>query len=303
MKHVHNWAPLREGYPQLICKCGALKAKEVKAGQNTITLGPSGTADVARFTTSSPTVSQAGDLSVDANAGRPVAFVGGGTYSGHQVEEPDVQRFWSWSADPSGVTTTQNEGTTVAISGFVSTAVRTTSGLIFMQTTAGAGTPGYQTGTTLATSVTQPNYRPYFTAIIRTHSSVANQRTWVALTPSDPTGTGVPTSTLGWRYDTSSGDTTWICYTSGPVSGSTQVNTGITVVADTVYVMQMRIATTSRAEFVTRTAGAAPVTSLSTANFPTTVQVLNVQVRSRALVSGAGIGFGHISIQEGQRVI
>ena len=115
--------------------------------------------------------------------------------------------------------------------------------------------------------------------------------------------TALPSSTLGWRYDTSAGDTNWIAYTSA-ISATTS-DTGVALATNTVYILQMRIPTTSRAEFVTRnlTTSGAPVTTALTGFMPTGVTTLNLTARSRALVAGAEIGIGQLTVQEGRRVI
>lgn len=68
--HEHRYVPIRHGYPQRICKCGAMKI-----GKNTITLSPGG-ADVLRWSTTQAATA-AGDIGMNVTTGRPSAFVGG----------------------------------------------------------------------------------------------------------------------------------------------------------------------------------------------------------------------------------
>ena len=298
--HRHEWKPLLKGYPQLICKCGALRAKHVKVGKNTITMSPLGSSDnLMRFTTSGMTLAAAGDMSVDTASGRPVGFIAN-TRSLGLIEQPDQNRQWTWSADTGG-TTIQNDGVLTTMSpGGTASVLRTNTGTFINYNRVGAGDYGIQTGTTIATSVTQTQYSPFMAAVIRTGSSVANTRFWICLAGSNVMLTASPSSTIGFRYDTSAGDSTWVAFTSGIASFNPQ-STGVTVSPNTTYFLLFRCLT-ARADFWASAAGSTPSLVTSTSDFPTTVTTLNCFARGRPLVAGGDLAIGKISIMEGRRI-
>lgn len=305
MPHVHDWSSLREGFPQLICKCGGLRAKHVKVGSNTITMSPLGTGDnLMRFTTAAPSLTATGDISVDTNSGRPVVINGGLTRSLNMVDQPDQNRQWTWAADTSS-TTVLLDGTASTLGAVgTPTLVRTSSGSFINYNSAGAGDfgPG-RTGTTFTSAVTQSQYSPYLAAYVRFGpGAVSNIRVWVALAGSDTMVTALPSSTLGFRFDSSGGDTTWVAYTSDSTTPNAQ-STGITVAANTVYFLMMRC-TTSRCDFWASVAGGTPTVTTSTSNFPTTVTSLNAVCLGRpTLAVSNDFGFSKFSVMEGQRIV
>ena len=71
MIHQHNFVPIKRGYPQKICTCGAMKI-----GANTITMSPGGT-DVVRWS-ATQAATAAGDVGMNTTSGRLSTFVGGG---------------------------------------------------------------------------------------------------------------------------------------------------------------------------------------------------------------------------------
>jgi len=89
---------------------------------------------------------------------------------------------------------------------------------------------------------TQSRYRPVFSALIRTGSSIASQRIWVALTSanlSQTDGTGaLATRYIGLRFSTAAGDTTWHLASGDGTTGSAQ-DSGITVQANTAYLITL----------------------------------------------------------------
>jgi hypothetical protein len=94
---------------------------------------------------------------------------------------------------------------------------------------------------------TQSRYHPVYTALVRTGTSIAQQRIWVALSSgdlsqSDGVGTPMATRFIGLRYSTAAGDTDWQLVTSDGITGSA-IDTGIPVQAGTVYLIQLNWAT------------------------------------------------------------
>lgn len=74
--HVHTWVPIRRGFPQMICRCGAMKSRGMVVGENTITLSPAGVGDVIRWSATQAPVA-AGDIGMNVTTGNPQAFIGG----------------------------------------------------------------------------------------------------------------------------------------------------------------------------------------------------------------------------------
>lgn len=295
--HKHEWKPLRRGFPQLICRCGALKARHVKVGKNSITMSPLGSGDnLLRFTTSGMVLAVAGDVSVDIATGRPIAFLAD-TRSMGMIEQPDQNRMWTWSADPIS-TAIQSDGVqTIAALGTPSL-IRTNTGTFINYNTAGT-LCGIRTGNTFTTSVTQPQYSPFVACVIRTGSSVSDTRFWVCLNAGDPTGTALPSSTVGFRCDRSI-ESTWKSYTSS-VSAST-ADTGITIAANTTYFMLWRL-TTSRCDYWCSVAGGTPVLTSLTTNIPGAVTTQNFSALARRIgVPAVDIGVAKVSIMEGRRI-
>lgn len=72
--HVHTWVPIRRGFPQMICRCGAMKSRGMVVGENTITVSPAGVGDVIRWSATKAPVA-AGDIGMNVTTGNPQAFV------------------------------------------------------------------------------------------------------------------------------------------------------------------------------------------------------------------------------------
>jgi hypothetical protein len=94
---------------------------------------------------------------------------------------------------------------------------------------------------------TQSRYHPVYTALVRTGSSITQQRIWVALSSadlsqSDGVGTPMATRYIGLRFSTAAGDTDWQLATSDGITGSA-IDSGIAVQPNTVYLIQINWAT------------------------------------------------------------
>jgi hypothetical protein len=89
---------------------------------------------------------------------------------------------------------------------------------------------------------TQSRYRPIFTALIRTGSSIASQRIWVALTSADLSQTdgigALATRYIGVRFSTAAHDTDWELASGDGTTGSVQ-DTGIAVQPNTAYLITL----------------------------------------------------------------
>ncbi len=72
----HKPIAIRRGYPQVMCKCGALGVRSLKIGANSITMSPAGVGDVIRWSATQNAVA-AGDIGMDVSTGVPNAFING----------------------------------------------------------------------------------------------------------------------------------------------------------------------------------------------------------------------------------
>jgi hypothetical protein len=89
---------------------------------------------------------------------------------------------------------------------------------------------------------TESRYQPIYSALIRTGSSIAEQRIWVALTSADLSqsdGVGaLATRYIGVRYSTSANDKDWQVGSGDGTTGSVQ-DSGIAVQANTYYLIEL----------------------------------------------------------------
>jgi hypothetical protein len=87
-----------------------------------------------------------------------------------------------------------------------------------------------------------PSWQPMFEWNGRTFGNVSDIRLWRGLRDSDLTASTDPTSarSIGFRFDTGAGDTTWKAYVSNGTS-STVRDTGIAVATATVYRLALEV--------------------------------------------------------------
>jgi len=89
---------------------------------------------------------------------------------------------------------------------------------------------------------TQARYHPVMTALVRTGTSIASQRMWVALSSanlSETDGVGaITTRYIGLRYSTSAGDTDWMIASGDGTTGSA-IDSGVPVSPSTPYLIQL----------------------------------------------------------------
>jgi hypothetical protein len=123
---------------------------------------------------------------------------------------------------------------------------------------------------------TQSRYNPIYTALIRTGSSITQQRIWVALTSanlSQSDGAGsISTRYIGVRFSTSAGDTDWQLASGDGSTGSVQ-DTGVAVQPNTAYLIVLNWATGGELDCqINNVSCAAKTTNLDTGN-PTNLGV------------------------------
>ena len=123
---------------------------------------------------------------------------------------------------------------------------------------------------------TESRYHPIFTALVRTGSSIANQRIWVALSSGDLSQTdgvgSLATRYVGLRFSTSAGDVDWQLASGDGTTGSV-IDTGITVQPNTSYLIQLNWSVDGQLDcLINNISCAAKTTNLDTGN-PTNLGV------------------------------
>lgn len=139
----------------------------------------------------------------------------------------------------SATTLTAIGGGTITVTGTAAAVTNTDSDFISYTAAAGAG---QQAGVRGNTSGRQwASWRPRFSAMIRTGANIADQRIWVALSSVTLTADvpAVGQRQIGFRYSTTAGDTTWKCLSSDAAGTSAASDTGITVAANTTYLLYL----------------------------------------------------------------
>lgn len=236
-QHKHEWVPIREGYPQKICKCGVLRALGIKSGNNTITINPSPlTQEVIRWTSfHNPSV---GDLGMNA-VGRPTFSNGtGNVLMAAGTRDANFTRTVSWATNPNATT----------ITGSGTNTVMSTEGASVASTSLGSSGWGIQFTTTAALNSDAgwlagafTDARSEFGSILditmRTTSTVGtNVRYWIGLFSGDPMGSATPAvSMAAFRYDTSADGTSFwrTCTSAG--AGLQVTTTTSTITTGTTY--------------------------------------------------------------------
>ena len=89
---------------------------------------------------------------------------------------------------------------------------------------------------------TQSRYHPIYIALVRTGSSIAQQRIWVALSSAELSQTdgvgAIATRYIGVRFSTAAGDTTWKLASGDGTTGSVN-DTAVLVQPNTFYLIQL----------------------------------------------------------------
>ena len=174
-----------------------------------------------------------------------------------------------------------------------------TMNMIGFQSGAVSGNNAGFTGSNKA--LTRFDFRPRYTAIIRTDSVVTSQRVYVGLDNGDPSGVsnlaGLNGNRLAvFRYDTGLGDTTWQAITSDGTTASA-TDTGVTVTASTTYTMQVDASVAGT--FLFRINNAATPQVSKTTNLPTGTTDIGVDGVVTTLTSAArNIYVAHVYLEQ-----
>jgi len=287
-EHVCRFVPIRRGYPQRICICGAMRV-----GANTITLSPAGVGDVARWSASQAAVA-AGDLAMNVSTGRARQFaLGFSREMGSVVDGMGSRRQW-------GIT--QRVGETTLTEYGILAADYAENGGATLVSTAGGQFNEYSTGAAINGDAgvtgspfvhTQRQFNPIFSAAFRTGALVTTVRFWIGLFSADPMASATPAVHLmGFRFDTGVDGTTWRAVTDNASGVPTVTDTTVTVSASTNYLLQVvaNPAATSVLFFIDGVLRATHAATL-----PTATQDLGLNVQVRNIVAGArAINFSNL---------
>ena len=232
MNHKHRWVLLRPGFPQRICRCGAIKALALQVGEHSISLSPAG--DVIRWSASQAALAK-GDIGMDVSTGRPRAFV----LDADQLLALAAETFGFEDRRMWGIQ--QNSGlTTLSQLGFI-TAPTIEGTASVLDVAGGAQFINYLTAAVInsdggwlssAFSQTRFDYRPIYDAVVQTGSDITSIRHWIGLFSADPMASSAPAvSLMAFRYDTGADGTAfWRTVTnSGGVPTVTVTTTAIAV--------------------------------------------------------------------------
>lgn len=280
--HEHDWVPIKEGYPQKICKCGILRTPELKVGQNTVTLSPAAV-DVIRW--SSSTAPTAGlDLGMSSN-GRPSFLLGSGGVTEQRlalgVDDVQYNINKTWQTNPA-LTTVQNAGTVTTMAfvvGSTPTSV-STANIGWGISDASVATINNDAGWSVsAFTDVKTEHVPNAMFTIRTGAVITAVRYWVGFFSATPMGSATPAVHLAaFRYDTAADGTAfWRCATAA--GGAPQLTTTTSSIAASVsYDMRISCLSGSTRFFINGTAVAVHSTTV-----PTSTQSMGPWAQVRTL--------------------
>jgi hypothetical protein len=98
-------------------------------------------------------------------------------------------------------------------------------------------------------------------------ADISSQRVWFGLFSGDPMASDLPVLHIAaFRYSTAAGDVNWQAVTGGGAAAVT--DTGIAVVADTIYVLKMQVNITTVFFYINDVLVATRTTSLPTSTTP-----------------------------------
>ena len=300
-KHKHKWEPLREGYPQKLCWCGAMKVQEIHAGTRTVSLGST----VATFSGSTaPVVS--GDMTVIDTRLR--SLTSADDLGARNVDEPSPLRIWQIAADPEG-TGTLIGGPVIVQSGISATVTEEGFGQILSTShgqykryrTAGGAPP--QDAGIRSTSFTQtrPFFNPVFTCAFSSDLLSTPTRFWIGLTSADSMGAndgaGLNIAAIHFLTGTSA---SWNAVTNDGSGTGTITASGFPFSAGSGIVITIQV-TTSAVRFTFRTGtGGNPTTVSHTTQLPTLAGDLGFIAQARQLGAAvAGFGFRMVNLGQG----
>lgn len=285
--HRHQWFPVKRGFPQRICKCGALGVAQIDAGGNTISVGIPGPVDLIRWSASAlPTA--AGDVAMDVTSGRPRAFIEGFSRELISfVEGMGPRRQWAVMQEV-GQATFNEFG--------IRPANFTAEGANTRVTTAAGEYINYNTGAAINNDAgvratagnyfhTERQFNPIFSMTVRTGATITTIRTWSGLFSDDPMASATPAlHEMAFRYDTAVDGTTWQAVTDNGSGTPTVTSTGITYAASTSYLLQIvsNPAGTSVLFFIDGV-----LVATNAATLPTATQDLGFVVQTRNTAAAA----------------
>lgn len=124
------------------------------------------------------------------------------------------------------------------------------------------------------------DFAPFGVFVMKTGPVITVQRTWVGFMGGTPVTSDDPSSTrnMAFRFSTAAGDATWKCYTSDG-STSTVTNSGITVVADTKYILAIDATNPANVKFYINGA----LVATNTTTLPTSSTGMGPQCVTRTL--------------------
>lgn len=286
--HKHEWVPVPglESFPQRLCRCGAVKAAAVQAGENTLTLSPAGGTDLLRWSaTAAPNT--VGDLGMNVTTGRPSAFINGQARNLRTGQDVANGREWSWQQSPNSTTVT-NVGTATAPTVTATTSVVSSTGdgeLIGYFCTAAAGSEAGWTST--AFNQVQTQYVFDMECIARFSSSASNLRCFVGVAASNPIANQVGSTAInqiGFCFDTGIHTSTWRVI-AGNTTTNSQTNTSLAYPLGNAIYFRINVTSTEvRFSAASNSSGYAPVLlATHTLNLPTSSAFMGPLCRVRTL--------------------
>jgi hypothetical protein len=293
MDHRHRWTPLKKGFPQKICACGLVAVKELRIGKNTITLSPGGNGDDTMRYSLFGTPGTVSQLAMDPStgSGRPVTRQGQFARRLRLADEAIAKKFWRYNQD-ADTTSILNINSTATISVVGTPSVLSVTGGQFISYSSGGDNGWANT----SFNETQKQGFPTFVAYIRTGPIVTSVNYHIGLTSSDPFTTNPSMGMV--RFNTGAGDTTWMAVTGNGASagGTTAVSLGLSVTANTIYLIRIQFTTTGVGFQIASVSGTGNV--LGVATLPVSTALLGTFARMRALSGTREFGISHVAIAE-----
>ncbi len=284
--HQHAWVPIRKGYPQKICRCGAFKARDIKVGENTISFSPVGAGDVARWSATAQPAA-AGDLGMDVTTGRPRAFVSQTPRDLATTAEVvrSSRRVALYEFNPDSIVLAQYGDVVQAATG-VPTSFEDATGEYINYDTGVVINSDAEWMTTLFTK-TQRRWVPSYTAIFKTGTDITSSRSWIGLVSADPMpfpGSLVNSVSIAW--DSVSDVTLFWRVKRGDGAAAVTFTTTEPIAADTRYVMVIDCSDTANVKFFINNVlvlTAAATIPVLTANQGWIIGVRNLVAASRSI--------------------
>lgn len=251
--HKHKWEAVKRGFPQRVCRCGLLRATSIVAGENSITLSPSGVGDVIRWSATKAAVA-AGDIGMNTTTGRLSMFVSGAAQDvpvSKEVIGGHLFRGWGIQQNAGLTTLSQYGYSTAPTTTGTASVVDVASVGQFIQYESAASTNADAGWSSAPINVTQLNFIPLSEHIIRTGSDITNVRYFIGLASTDPMGASVGNGHYAlFRYDTGADGTAfWRCATDNNTGTPTVTTTTTAIAADTSYRLRVATITTTDIRF------------------------------------------------------